>query len=717
MDIKGIFKETVQKIDKDFYKNINVGAIKESFDRIDAKFYLPMFYFLLFFYTEFLFKLLAGFKIFQIGTIHTIVYILFMTLLCYTISSLFNLKYNKIITYCITVIHCLYFTMQFGSYKVLNVFFTLSVSDSAGEILQFKNELVNIIKDYFFLFVLFLLPIGVLVFVIKSFTYEPLSKLKAKTCVLSIIYSLIFYLITLNSTGDHSPKSLTFDLNDMGIAVSQLGLTNSAHMDLLKSISNFEETIVFVTIEEEVEEVIDEKDIVYELNVLDLDFGEEPNSISEYLMNETGTYKNKYTGMFEGKNVILIMAESFSDIAVVEELTPTLHQLIHEGFDFTNFYSPTIFSTIGGEFQMLTGLYPSSDGLKVFKKGTNEFPYSIAQLFIDNGYTTNAYHNNEYTFQGRSEYIPSLRFETFMACGNGLEEYINPKWLQSDTDMINSTVDFYADEEKFFTFYATVSGHGAYDTSNKYAVNNMDTVEAYLTSQGLDYPSEIKYYLGAQMELDNALEALLVNLENKGVLDDTVIVLAGDHYPYLISNDKIDQAADYNKDDAIDISKSNLIIWNKGMESEVIDKVGSQIDIVPTILNLVGFDYDSRLYVGNDIFSTAEGVAMFADRSFITDQGRYYYGARNFIPAEGVEVADDYVKKMVSLTTNRISISGQIIVQDYYKDIVLKSASTATNSIPAEDESTADGELETLSGDASEDEMAETENNEEVEEE
>lgn len=654
------------------------GIINTFIDKLCIKFRKVLFliyYISLFSYLELLIKVFAGYNLFTLGSFNNLIYLLMMSVLCYLFSKLGNNKVNKIITYSITIGHCLYYAVQFGSYSILKVYFTLAVSDSAAGILQFKNELINIIRDYFLVFLLFFLPVLVLIRINKFLIYKKFNMKRIFSHFIAVLVFLALHFVTLGSNGTYSAKALTFNLNDMGLSVPVLGLSNSAHLDLFKFLTKFEEKVelTFSPILEEIVEDSPENSIPieYDYNLLNIDFESNPGTISDYLSAQTGTKQNAYTGMFEGKNAILIMAESFCDIAVIEELTPTLYQLIHEGFHFTNFYSPTIFSTIGGEFQMLTGLYPTNDSIQIHRDGNNTYPYSVGATFSNHGYTTNAYHNNDYTFQGRNRYIPALGFDTFMACGNGLEEYIDPSWLQSDTDMVNSTVDFYSSEDKFFTFYATVSGHGSYDRSNKYAVANMDRVEAYLESKGLDYPSEIKYYIGAQMELESSINALLMNLENSGVLQDTVIIMAGDHYPYLISNDKITLAADYNKDDDIDINKSNLIIWNSEMEPEVIDKVTSQLDIVPTMLNLFGLDYDSRLMVGRDVFSNQEGLAMFVDRSWITDRGRYYFSDKTFYPNDGVEYNDDYISAINSDVANKISISLQIVLKDYYKDLRL----------------------------------------------
>lgn len=620
--------------------------------RLLKKYNLLLFYFVTFLFLEVTFKLSVGFNLFTVTMLSTIIYLIFMSFVCFILSKLLSKKGNKLITYFITISHCLYFAIQFGSYEVFHVYFSISASDSAAGVLEFKNEIINVIKDYFINFVLFLLPIIVLIIISKKLNFKKIKRKQIAISSASSVLLLTVYLLTLSTNGIYSAKALTFNYKDMGLTVNKLGLNNAGHLDTLKTIVNFQEKVTFTSTGGT--EVFTPGQRVYDLNTLDIDFSSINNNstisnMSDYFESETGTYKNEYTGMFKDKNLILIMAESFSDIAVDEELTPTLYKLIHEGFDFTNYYSPTIFSTIGGEYQMLTGLYPSMDAIKQFQAGTNTYSQGIADLFEEYDYATNAYHNNSYTFQSRNKYIPAVGFDNFLACNNGLEELMPCTWLQSDQDLMNSTFDLYSDEEKFFTFFATVSGHGAYDSSHSIAKQYLDLVDG-------DYSTATRYYLASQIELDRAVEALINNLDEKGILEDTVIVLAGDHYPYLLTNSQINEAADYNKDDVIDINKSNLIIWNSEMNPVVIDKVGSQIDILPTLFNLFGIDYDSRITIGKDILSTNEGLAIFGNRSWISDQGRYYYSNSKFIANEGFEYDEDYVTKMNMIVSTKISI-------------------------------------------------------------
>ena len=152
---------------------------------------------------------------------------------------------------------------------------------------------------------------------------------------------------------------------------------------------------------EEIEVIKSEKEEEFEVeyNISNIDFeglaeSEKNNTLKqmhEYFASETGTEKNEYTGFYEGKNLILFMAESFNEIAVNKDLTPTLYKLVNGGFVFENFYTPTIYSTIGGEFQELTGLYAQSTSiLSKFRSGNIYFPQGIGNMFEKINYSTYA---------------------------------------------------------------------------------------------------------------------------------------------------------------------------------------------------------------------------------------------------------------------------------------------------------------------------------------
>ena len=223
-----------------------------------------------------------------------------------------------------------------------------------------------------------------------------------------------------------------------------------------------------------------------------------------------------------------------------------------------------------------------------------------------------------------------------MGCGNGMEDLISCSWLPSDVDMINATLPLYKNNTPFVTYYVTVSGHAPYaynSTGNSIALKNIDYVK------DLSYSNNVKAYLATQIELDRALEALIAGLEEEGILEDTVIALVGDHYPYTLTIDEINELSDYERDEVVEVNRSNFILWNSEMETVEVDKVGSEIDVLPTLLNLFGIEYDSRLIVGKDILSDTPGLAIFSNRSWVSDYGTYNSG--KFTLKEGVTLEDE----------------------------------------------------------------------------
>ena len=387
----------------------------------------------------------------------------------------------------------------------------------------------------------------------------------------------------------------------------------------------------------------------------------------EYFNNESGTLQNEYTKYFEGKNLILFMAESFNEIAVREDITPTLYKLVNSGFKFNNFYTPTISSTIGGEFQELTGLVAASGFLSPWKSGENYYPFGVATAFQNLGYNTYAYHDHTYTFQSRHKYLASLGFDNYLGCKNGLESRINcNQWPESDVEMIEATFnDYITSENPFMVYYVTVSGHGDYGFNySAMARKHKDDVA------NLNYSEKPLSYLAAQIELNQALELLIEKLDEAGKLEDTVIALVGDHYPYYLSLEEVNEIASYEKDSVVEINRSNFILWNSEMDMVEVDKVGSQIDVLPTIYNLFGVEYDSRLIIGKDILSIEPGLAIFGNSSWVSDKGTYFASSGEFVSKDGSEVDSEYVKYMNNVVSNKITMSRYIMKYDYYRKVL-----------------------------------------------
>ncbi len=630
-----------------------------------------LFLFVSFLFLEIVFKIAVFKSVFSLSLINIVLFTLFLSLLCFLISSIFGKKLNAFLYRFILLFAGLFYALQECVFNLFGIFFSFSLFGAAGQTLEFGSDIINVIIKNIIWIILFLLPF-ILSFVFgKSINQERMKGKKILLVLLTtlISFGLFFGSLFINKNAEYSPYKLYFNYHDITLSVEKLGVLDTLNLDIVKTVTHFEENIEIINYSSGQE--LPPESTKYAFNNLDINFEELQNkgnatqkNMAQYFAAEPGTLQNEYTGYFKDKNLILFMAESFNEITVSEELTPTLYKLTHSGFVFNNFYTPTISSTIGGEFQELTGLYAASGFVTPWKNGNNAFPMGIARLFKEAGYSTFAYHNHSYTFQNRNKYLKALGFDNFKGCFNGLEKNMNCRqWPESDIEMIDVTFDDYADSEKpFMVFYATVSGHGDYSFGgHAIASKNKEYVK------DLPYSEKVKVYLAANIELDRALKDLIDKLEEIDKLDDTVIALVGDHYPYFLNVDEVNEVSTYKKDSVVEINHSNFIFWNSQMDTIEISKVGSQIDVLPTIYNAFGLPYDSRLIIGKDILSTEPGLAMFGNRSWVSDYGTYFASTGNFVPKEGVEVDEDYVKKTNYKVSNRINMSKLILTEDYYR--------------------------------------------------
>lgn len=383
------------------------------------------------------------------------------------------------------------------------------------------------------------------------------------------------------------------------------------------------------------------------------------------------TNKNEYTGMFEGYNLIFLTAEGFSPYVVSEELTPTLHKLLNEGIIAKNYYVPLWqTSTSDGEYVNMTGLIPNQQ-FSMKRSGANKQPYSLGAYFAGEGVYCYGFHNGTLSYYERNVSHPNMGYD-FMASTLGdlsEEEWghkIFPmenakKWPSSDLDMMKATLPYYINQERFHVYYMTISGHLNYN----FLGNSMSAKNKALV-QDLPYSTEGKAYIACSLELDRALEYLLAELEKAGKLEKTVIVMSADHYPYGMDVDNYEELAGRELEGTLDIYRNSLVFWNSQMEPIVVEKPCCSVDLLPTIMNLFGFEYDSRLYAGRDILSDSEGLVIFSDRSFITDNMQYNKKTKELIYT-GEGVAEEEYETMKNLVKTIYDYSAGILNQDFYR--------------------------------------------------
>ncbi|MBR5730876.1 MAG: sulfatase-like hydrolase/transferase, partial [Firmicutes bacterium] len=289
-------------------------------------------------------------------------------------------------------------------------------------------------------------------------------------------------------------------------------------------------------------------------------------ALCDLLAQDKGTAKNGYTGLFEGHDLIYICGEAFSSLAIDEKATPTLWKLSHEGIVLSNYYNSFINWTTNGEFALLTGLWPdvsrdassSSGNGSMIRSAKHLMPFGLGNVFNEQcGITSRAYHNYEGYYYQRNKSLPNLGFECkFMNDGMTF----TTKWPASDLEMMEQSIPDYIDDERFCVYYMTFSGHGPYNSANVIRNRNIDTVKELL--EGSKLSDEAKSYIACNYELDKALAYLLEEIEKAGRLETTVIVLAGDHYPYNLDYDARDELAGHKLDNTFEMYENTCIIWS-----------------------------------------------------------------------------------------------------------------------------------------------------------
>lgn len=639
------------------------------------KLYTLLFNYLSLLFLEYIFMMLSFTSIETSSMLNVILFMIPVSILLTIITSLFNEKTNKIITYIIFSILGFWYNVYYIFNAIFDTQFSLSVLKLSDQGLKFaKSGLIEIANHFYGVLLLFL-PLVLSILYRKKINYQKLTLKNIYIIIPLFIISIFTFIFNINNQKNtrYSIYDLYHNINDNALNIEKLGVLNATFLDIDRTIRGFEEHIITTdnqnkdntTPKSDEDEVIE-----YGYNFLNLNLEELANStnkdiktIANYLIQEPIVKKNEYTGLFKNKNLVYITAESFSEIAVDENLTPTLYKLVNTGFHFANYYSSNNLSTIGGEFQSLTGLYADSSILPTWRIGKNTFPYGLSTIFKNAGYNTYAYHDHYATFQDRDKYLKAMGFNNYLACYNGLEKRMDcSRWPNSDIDMINATYTDYIESDKpFLAYYMTVSGHFQYNfTGNKMSRKNKELVK------DLPYSDTVKAYLATQIELDRALELLINKLEEANILDDTVIVLLCDHYPYGLTLNEINEISTYQRDAVVEINSNNLIIWNNKIKHKEITKPAMSIDVIPTVYNLFGLEYDSRLYMGKDIFSDTNGLAFFKNRSWVTDKGTYL-STKNSMTKTSEDVSKEYINEINNLVSNRRNISKLIIKTDFYK--------------------------------------------------
>lgn len=386
--------------------------------------------------------------------------------------------------------------------------------------------------------------------------------------------------------------------------------------------------------------------------------------LHNYFISQEITDQNDLTGFFKDKNLIVIMMESTNNIVINEEYYPNLYKLYNEGWAWDNSYSPrNSCSTGNNEMSGMVSLFTINNSCTANNYKNNVYPEAIFNLFNNAGYTTSSYHNYTDQYYARTTIHPNMGSQKYYGVQELGIPYSNvyQEW-PSDVSLVEKMLDITESEDKFMVWLTSVSAHQPYTQSSELGDKYLDLFA------DTNYNTSLKRYLSKLKEFDNAIGALMAGLEEQGKLDDTVIVLYADHYPYGLNNNTLNSYFDYDVEKQNNVDRTPFIIYNTNIQAQKFDEYTSYMNIVPTIANLFDLDYDPRLYVGEDLFSsTYENRVVFADGSW-KDEVAFYNASTGKISYFEVNTTytSEEIKKINETIKNKISMSNLAIKTNYF---------------------------------------------------
>jgi len=413
-----------------------------------------------------------------------------------------------------------------------------------------------------------------------------------------------------------------------------------------------------------------------ENNLDDSENASPQDEIAEYLSTLPSHELNEYSGLFEGKNLIMIMAESLDTIALDPALMPNLCSMMDESMIFDQYYAPLYYrNTADTEFMIQTSLYPHNGvelSMEAFQDNT--FIYTFPRLFEERGYQSLSFHDYDDYFYPRSVFHPqTLGYDQYYdAFALGLMEstegFVGDHVWPSDAEFVEKMLPLLPQNENFFAYFLSVSGHMPYDSSHEIAVENFDEVVEIFLNQGREMPSEnILYYHAAQMEFDKSLGLLLEGLESSGQLADTVIAIFGDHYAYGLDQDEIwAYSEDKEFDDLIGLQRVPFILYQSGMESVHISNVMSSIDMMPTLSNLFSLNLDYQKVFGMDALDLESNHVLFSSGSVLTDDYKYIIEDDEFVFFNEDMTLQEALDETASFINLKF-VNNKILESDYFR--------------------------------------------------
>lgn len=373
-------------------------------------------------------------------------------------------------------------------------------------------------------------------------------------------------------------------------------------------------------------------------------------------------------GAAKGKNVIVVTLESLQTFLIGasvngQEVTPFLNEFINESYYFDNFFHQTgQGKTSDSEFLIDTSLYPLNRGAVFFTHGNNDYT-ATPEILRQQGYFTSVFHANNATFWNRNIMYSTLGYDRYY---NELDYKITPEtnlnWGLKDIEYFDQSVDILKTvNQPFYARFLTLTNHYpfTYDEDTKF-------IEPYNSGNGV-----FDRYIVTARYLDESIKKFIERLKAEGLYDNSIIVLYGDHYGISEKHNRAmaqflekDQITEF---DTLNLQRTPLYIHIPGQtEGQTISKPTGQIDMKPTILNLLGVDSTNDIRFGHDMFSDEyTGFVVLRDGSFVTD--KYAYKNNTFydrITGEIVDLPKKEAQALIKRAQNELRMSDKIIEGD-----------------------------------------------------
>ena len=500
------------------------------------------------FLLEITFRLINGSQVFDMSIIRIALGLSFISLILSFILSWTNKTCSKVLIIVVSLVFTIYSFLQLGFNNFIGVYMSFNTSSQLGAVTAYIKEFfASFLGKFYFIFIPFILLVLYYIFFDK-FTemkfnkkFVLKSRIKYEPGIRTISTILILFVIGLVYNGTLTAKFMQNELQTVSneelfaypsvpsLAINEFGVIGFGFLDIKSLYVDPPDAYIFDATDD---------NISYETNrtfddtlwkeLISQETDSALNNINNYLINNTITDYNAYTGMFEGKNLIVIMMESVNEIIINPDLYPNFYKMYSEGISFTNNYSPRNSCATGNnEFSAMTGLYSIQNNCTANIYRDNTYSTAIFNLFNNAGYKTSSMHDyTEYYYYRNTIHTNMGSGRYYGVQDLGIPYYNEYKNWASDEDFMDVAMDITLSDttEPFMLWLTTVSSHQPYNRSSVEG-------DKYLSiTEGSGYPDDLRRYMSKLKTLDNALGILLDRLEAAGIYDDTVIVMFGDHY-------------------------------------------------------------------------------------------------------------------------------------------------------------------------------------------